>query len=670
MTDNGDESTVAAIDIARLARVGKAAVSNWRRRFEDFPSPVGGTPANPLYSLSAVEGWLTEHGKRVEATPGERVWQSVQNAVVDLRLGSLVGMLTAFVVFTEREPDSWRELSGESDDTLTHGLPRAVSRAIPELPSDLPETLPPSAVTAVRAVADLASELGSVPTVEYLCERYSAVFSRRNPNPAPELAALMSDLAGAGSGGDEEITVLNPACGFGTLLLAAHHGSARRYLGQDLDADFATITATRMLLRPGTSSVASGDSLTGDAFPDVLADIVLCRPPLGTRSWGDDSLANDPRWEYGLPPRGEPELAWLQHCLAHARPGRTVVMAMPPGAATRRAGRRIRGNLLRAGALRAVIRVAAGQRQGDTTDLWVLRRPEPDSEPPTRMLVYDDTVGESTTDTAVLLAWRDFDADEDADLPKQCRAPRLIDLLDDEIDVSPGRHVAPAARQDAVAHYPVARNGLANLAGVLAGAAPALAAPAEPTQFSSTTLGELAKAGALVIHQSPIRMQLGAGERVVLTSKDVTAGRTPTGRTADASEAVPVEQGDVVTPATPHHLVVRVAAQHEEGAVLGPHLMLFRVVPERLDPYFLAGFLRAAGASGTLTSSRHSLRIDPRRASVPLLPLAEQRRYGEAFRELFAVESTARELAETAATLVRGGIDGLASGGLTPGGDE
>ena len=62
-------STVASADIARLAGVGRAAVSNWRRRFADFPSPVGGTAASPLYRLADVEGWLRTHGRA--AAPGE-----------------------------------------------------------------------------------------------------------------------------------------------------------------------------------------------------------------------------------------------------------------------------------------------------------------------------------------------------------------------------------------------------------------------------------------------------------------------------------------------------------------------------------------------------------------------------------------------------------------------
>jgi hypothetical protein len=73
-----DGATVAAYDIARLAGVGRAAVSNWRRRYPDFPKPVGGTSASPLYALGEVQAWLTRHGRSYQLSAGDRVWQRVR----------------------------------------------------------------------------------------------------------------------------------------------------------------------------------------------------------------------------------------------------------------------------------------------------------------------------------------------------------------------------------------------------------------------------------------------------------------------------------------------------------------------------------------------------------------------------------------------------------------
>lgn len=62
----GNQTEVTAADIARLAGVGRAAVSNWRRRHADFPKPVGGTETSPAFALSEVEEWLRDQGKLAE----------------------------------------------------------------------------------------------------------------------------------------------------------------------------------------------------------------------------------------------------------------------------------------------------------------------------------------------------------------------------------------------------------------------------------------------------------------------------------------------------------------------------------------------------------------------------------------------------------------------------
>ncbi|MEV6490806.1 N-6 DNA methylase, partial [Actinoplanes sp. NPDC051633] len=54
---------VTAADIARIAGVGRAAVSNWRRRHPDFPSPVGGPATSPTFAWPEVESWLTANGR-------------------------------------------------------------------------------------------------------------------------------------------------------------------------------------------------------------------------------------------------------------------------------------------------------------------------------------------------------------------------------------------------------------------------------------------------------------------------------------------------------------------------------------------------------------------------------------------------------------------------------
>lgn len=600
------DATINAGDIARLVDVGRAAVSNWRRRHDDFPQPVGGTASSPLFSLREVEDWLRRNGKSYQVSLADRTWQRLRAAGDDLRLGDLVASAGALLLALRSGPGT--NLPATPDDL-----------ADPEL---------------VALITELAAERGHAEAYEFLVERYAEAHSRRLFATQPDIAALLVELVVPDGG-----TLLDPACGLGTLPLA---GEAGRVLGQEVSATSATIAAARLLLRDTDVHVVAGDSLRHDGFPGELADAVVCDPPFNERAWGYQELTSDPRWEYGLPPRGESELAWVQHCLAHTRPGGLVAILMPTAAAGRRPGKRIRGNLLRAGALRAVVTLATGG-----PDLWLLRRPEPGERPPSQLLLMS-----AEDDPArVLPAWRGYQRDPDAE---QADTVRIVDLLDDDVDLGPARRGPTHDGRELGAAY---RTALERLRATVLDP-PALDIPGEPHAMPVTTIGELAKAGLVTVRHAPARMTTDDGDVPVLTAEDLAEGRAPSGWTTDEPGLVAVEAGDVVA-----SVLGAARVMTGGGGVLGPYLAAYRVDPDRLDPDFLAGLLRSVDSRTHPGSSR----LDARRVRVPRLPLAEQRRYGAVFRQLIAFEDSLREAASAGETVLRLGFDGLITGHLRPG---
>ncbi|MEU4513821.1 N-6 DNA methylase [Nonomuraea wenchangensis] len=593
------DPTVNAGDIARLAGVGRAAVSNWRRRHDDFPQPVGGTANQPLFSLPQIESWLRRYGKSYQVSLGDRVWQRLK-AAGDLRLGELVAQ--AGVLLTDRHTPASGGLDGELAGLVT----------------------------------ELAERHEPLTAYEFLCERYLEAHSRQLSVTRDDVAELMVRLVRAEGG-----TLLDPACGVGTLLLALDRtprpgGEAPRrpakVLGQDLSETSAAITAARLRLRGLDAEIVAGDAMRADAFPGLRADAVVCDPPFNERAWGYEELTGDPRWEYGLPPRGEPELAWVQHCLTHVKPGGAVAILMPPAAASRKAGRRIRANLLRAGALRAVVALPGA-------DLWLLRRPKPGERPPSEVLILD-AAGDLEL---VEPAWRAYLED------RSDQTVRIIDLLADEVDMTPARH---QRRDDVGKAFAEVRDRF------LAASAspPDLKVLEQPLDQPAITLGDLIKEGLVTMIQAPAKMVADGGDVPVLTADDVLSGSPPSGSAAAQQGLVTLRPGDVVA----SYSSVRVIT--DGGAALGPHLTLYRVDGRRLDPDFLAGYLRAAGGRATTGSSR----FDVRRTRLPRLPLKEQKAYGEAFRRLAVLEDAIRETSTLGHTLIRLGLDGLADGHLHP----
>jgi SAM-dependent methyltransferase len=654
-----DPAALTAADIARLAGVTRATVSNWRRRHPDFPEPSGGTDASPAYDRAEVEAWLADRGTLPEPPLGERLWRQVLEMSEDANLGDVVVWAARALSATSA--------SGEASDK---GIPEYIVGCDRVRASHLAQEL-----------SDAAGKCSPLVTLDLLIGKYAeASGGRISVTPRP-VADLMSALAGPVGG-----AVFDPACGTGELLAAAARHGALRLLGQELDAGLAELAAIRlaMLTGQGKADVAGGDSLRADRFGSEQADVVLCHPPFGDRDWGQEELADDPRWEYGLPPKSEPELAWVQHALAHLRPGGRALLLLPPAVAARPSGRRVRAELLRRGAVRAVIALTPGviYPRNVGPHLWVLERP-PEERPrePWLLLVNGAAPDE------ILDAWNAFTADHEAagGEPGEWRVVPAIDLLDESVDLTPARHVGTRRQAGSSAEVALAvraghdrlRAAIAALGGMPGGDW----TPRVPESgWREVSIGDLARSGAVVAYRAsaaspagdePTSGKDGPDAWPVLTVADVVRGEPASGA-APGGRAEPgwtvISSGDVVLPAAvTDRAAARVAGEADEDAVLGRGLHLIRPDPRRVDSWFLAGFLTGPANIQQASYGTSVTRVDVRRLIVPLLPLPVQREYGVAFRRLHEYAVATRDFAARSADLTELLSTSLADGVLLPG---
>ncbi|MFD9290046.1 N-6 DNA methylase [Streptomyces sp. NPDC060030] len=702
---------VTAAEISRIAGVTRATVSNWRRRHDDFPAQSGGTDASPLYDLVDVQKWLGARGHAATADPAEELRTT-------LRLhpggGGMTGALLPLVLATARRtPEERTALAGLSDAELVARAERAVADLAELVPGAEAVHFAAPDVDVLRALLrcvqdDVSGEAALAVLAERELEDSAASGTYRTPVQLADLVARLVPGPCA--------QVMDPACGSGSLLSAAARRGATVLYGQDSVPVQAQRSAVSLLLAAADAdiTVRAGDSLRADAFGGVTVDAVLCNPPYGDRDWGHDELAYDARWAYGVPPRAESELAWVQHALAHLVPGGHAVLLLPPATASRASGRRVRMELVRSGALRAVVALPPGAAAPFHVGLqiWVLRRPEPAGPAHTSVLFVDTSeaagaggdaaTGGSTrtgstasgtrtgrtpmnwtalTETA-LAQWSAFAKDPDAyaDEPGTARAVPVVDLLDDVVDLSPARHVR-ASRTD-VAPAELAREadevrrrlvaGAKSL-GEAAGYDDWSAAGPAPRVWRTATVSDLSRGGALTLLRTAPDSKGSAGAAsvtAVLTGMDIARGTAPSGDPSGlrADGAPVIAAGDVLVRAVAGGggAMARVADDADAGALLGPQVHLFRPDPARLDPWFLAGFLGAEENIASASTGSTVLHVSPGRLRVPLLPLEEQRRYGEAFRRVHALRTEAAratELAEETARLLVGGLTG---GGLVP----
>jgi SAM-dependent methyltransferase len=674
---------VTLAEIARLAGVGRAAVSNWRRRHDTFPPRIGGTDASPHFSLADIENWLRDNRKLGKARSREWLWPRFE------ALGDRdeTGLAIAAV---------GRLLAGEDNDGGGSGH---------------------AASDPVQAAVELGRREGPSDVLAFLLRRWLDTHVRQITATPEPLADLMVDLAlrvresAAGDDLDLEcpVTVLDPACGAGHLLAAAATAvpaalnRPAALLGCDRDPVLTALTDVRLALlpHPGTlvpaPVVVPGDSLRADPLLGAQADVVLCNPPANERDWGYEDLATDARWVYGMPPRTEPELAWVQHCLARLRPGGSAVLLLPPTVAARRAGRRIRGSLLRTGALRAVVALPPGSAAPHSVSLhlWLLRRPVAGENPsaPGELLLADAatrfprcavrengpdwgelsafirSVAAGVTDGGTRGGATGGPAAEDPDAAAWAAVVPIVDLLDDEVDLTPGRHVTSTSGH-AGPRLADSWNEVGELLDGLQTERTRLAAldlASGTADQPNTTVGELVRAGALSLrsgrHPADATTEERRDARIpLLTLSDLLLDGFP-GGWAHPDDAVVVESGDVV--------VVGVAREfsawvHEgQPMAMGPQIHALRVDPDVLDPWFLAGSLKApANARHAGTHASSSSRIDVRRLQVRRIALPEQRRYSDAFRNLATFERLVERLGIVAKQLGRDLGDELAAGRL------
>ena len=420
MEKQSPASLVSAAEIARIAGVTRAAVSNWRRRYEDFPPPAGGSVSAPLFALSDVEAWLRSRRLGKSGVSDEvRLWQALRGSYNSDVLTGITDVAQLL-----------------SDGDMASGAKN--SRLTDEIVSLARETV------GRQTTADI---------VDGLTARFVASVGRTESEriTTPRIARAVAHFAAPITG-----TVFDPACGVGTLLLdCGDRKVATRCRGQDIDAEAARLARIRAQLAGlPDAEIRTGDSLRDDQWPDLRADIVVCNPPVAVADWGRAELMIDPRWEFGVPPRAESELAWLQHAYAHTAPGGRVVLVMPASAAYRKAGRRIRAELVRRGLVTDVVALPSGTAaaHAQPVHLWLLRRPARPGETAETVRMID-------------LTGQDPDDALDPSEEQQTTVP-LIDLLDDTVDLSPGRYITPEA-VDVPAAYDTVQAKLRQIVGQL-----------------------------------------------------------------------------------------------------------------------------------------------------------------------------------------------------------
>ncbi|MGH9833856.1 MAG: type I restriction-modification system subunit M [Blastocatellia bacterium] len=90
--------------------------------------------------------------------------------------------------------------------------------------------------------------------------------------------------------------------------------------GQESNYTTWRLARMNLAIRGIDGQIAHGDTFHHDRHPDLKADYILANPPFNISDWGGERLRDDKRWQYGAPPAGNANFAWVQHIIHHLAP--------------------------------------------------------------------------------------------------------------------------------------------------------------------------------------------------------------------------------------------------------------------------------------------------------------------------------------------------------------
>ena len=267
-------------------------------------------------------------------------------------------------------------------------------------------------------------------------------------------------------------TVYDPCCGSSGMFVqsiefidaqAAGNSDAGKannnisIYGQESDHTTWRLAKMNLAIRGIRGRIKYGDSFHCDQHPDLKADFILANPPFNVSDWGGESLAEDKRWRYGVPPKRNANFAWIQHIVYHLAPGGSAGFVLPNESMSfgQKNEAEIRKNLIEAGLVDCIVALP-GQLFYSTqipACLWFISRKKHKREGgilfiDTRKLgrMVDGIHRELTRDeisniTGVYHAWRGGEDSSYEDISGFCKSATLEEIREHGYVLAPGRYI-------------------------------------------------------------------------------------------------------------------------------------------------------------------------------------------------------------------------------------
>lgn len=135
--------------------------------------------------------------------------------------------------------------------------------------------------------------------------------------------------------------IYDPCCGSGGMFVQSekfveeHQGKLGdiAVYGQESNPTTWKLCKMNLAIRGIDGNIGShnADTFHNDLHKGLKADYILANPPFNIKDWGGEKLREDVRWQFGTPPVGNANYAWIQHMYSKLAPGGTAGFVLANG---------------------------------------------------------------------------------------------------------------------------------------------------------------------------------------------------------------------------------------------------------------------------------------------------------------------------------------------------
>jgi len=255
---------------------------------------------------------------------------------------------TALGAFNRLISDSQKKVFSKIFNTLETGLSK----------------LGDSTGSQTKAISELIQLIKDIPTdgkqdydvlgfiYEYLISNFAANAGKKAGEfyTPHEVSQLMSEIVANHLKDRDKIGIYDPTSGSGSLLITIGKSVAKyikskdniMYYAQELKENTYNLTRMNLVMRgikPDNIFTRCGDTLEQDwpmydevtqIYEPLYLDAVVSNPPY-SQHWDPSHKNTDPRYRYGIAPKGKADYAFLLHDLYHIKPNGIMTIVLPHG---------------------------------------------------------------------------------------------------------------------------------------------------------------------------------------------------------------------------------------------------------------------------------------------------------------------------------------------------